>query len=123
MKPEQAKIKSLEGTIRRRDRMIVNLQNELDKKQRHLDRIKNDLLPPIYREIQIVAGQRDVAKADVSVIQAWICALMQQEELTRVNLANDVVSAALEKFRLKAEKNERGVTLCVEVDDEDGTIG
>jgi|GEM_PF-5229927 len=115
---EESKIKRLEGTIRRRDRQIEKLQKELEAKQKHLDRVKNDLLPPVYQEIKNVIGQRDEAKASVAIIQAWICAILVQEDLAEVRLPNDLVSTALEKFKLKAEKDDDGVILWVETVEE-----
>jgi uncharacterized coiled-coil protein SlyX len=120
---EESKIKRLEGTIRRRDklieklhRQIEKLQKELEAKQKHLDRIKNDLLPPIYKEIKIAEGQLDVAKADVAVIQAWICAIiMRHLDADGVEISDEAVSAMLQEYRLKAEKTDIGtVVLMVE---------
>jgi uncharacterized coiled-coil protein SlyX len=107
----EARIKKLEGTIRRRDKQIEKLQKEVEAKQKHLDRVKNDLLPPVYREIKKVTDQRDAAKADVSVIQAWICAIMLHKDITEISISDALVSGVLQEFKLKAEKSESQVTL------------
>lgn len=109
---EQTKIKRLEGTIRRRDRQIEKLKKELEAKQKHLDRVKNDLLPPIYREIQNVTGQRDAAKADVLVIQAWICAIiLRYIGSSGVEITDEAVSEMIKSYHLSAEKTDVGTVM------------
>ena len=112
MKTEQAKIKKLESTIRRRDRQIEKLQKEVEAKQKHLDRVKNDLLPPVYREIKKVTDQRDAAKTDVAVIQAWICTIIQKYlGAEGVELSDEIVSEMIQGFRLKAEMTDIGTVV------------
>jgi predicted DNA-binding protein (UPF0278 family) len=111
---EESKIARLEGTIRRRDKLIEKLQKELEAKEKHLSRVKNDLLPPVYKEIRNVTAQRDSAKADVSVIQAWICAIMQTDGVAQVQLPDELISEMLKGFRLRAEKLPGFVALEVE---------
>lgn len=109
---EESKIKRLEGTIRRRDKLIEKLQKELEAKQKHLDRIKNDLLPPVYREIKNVTGQRDAAKADVAVIQAWICAIiLKYLGAEGVEITSAAVTEMIQGFRLKAEMTDTGTVV------------
>lgn len=109
---EQAKIKKLESTIRRRDRQIEKLQKEVEAKQKHLDKIKNDLLPPVYREIRKVTGQRDAAKADVAVIQAWICAIiLKYLGAGGVEITSAAVTEMIKSYHLSAEKSDIGTVV------------
>jgi len=109
---EESKIKKLEGTIRRRDKLIEKLRKELEAKQKHLDRIKNDLLPPVYKEIKSITGQRDAAKADVAVIQAWICAIIQKYlGAEGVEITSAAVTEMIQGFRLKAEMTDIGTVV------------
>ena len=107
----QSKIKKLEGTIRRRDRQIEKLQKELESAQKHLDRIKNDLLPPVYREIQKVGEQRDVARAEVAIIQAWVRAVLLCVGLEKIHIPDDTMNSAIHSFKLLAEKTQGGIDL------------
>lgn len=117
----QSKIKKLESTIRSRDRQIEKLQKELELAQKHLDRVKNDLLPPIYREIKNVGEQRDVARAEVTIIQAWVRAVLLCVGLEKIHIPDDTMNSAIHSFKLRAEKTRDGIDLWTVYEPTDGT--